>query len=551
MGCLILNIIYISIMYLLNNFIFLYPFNKTFFFIFAFIGLIINIVFNCFCVSYYNKLNSIKPIIIIKNTNKDTKEKTKVYLSPLYLLLALILLIGFTFLTSSKTFNYQKYRELSGKISEVEFSKDMNVVDLENLPIIDNNIARNLADKKIGEIPSLGSKVKIGEFTLQKVDGHLFYVAPLEHSGFFQWISNKTTPGYIKVDATEENKVELVTELKGKPINLTYLNSSFFSKDINRYAFNLNKFENLTDFTFELDNEGNPYWTISIYKKTIGLKGEKTTGVLIIDAQTGEYKRYDIKDVPEWVDLIESIDFVKNNLNNWGTLIHGVFNFSHKDELQLTSGIKTIYDGKDCYYYSGLTSVGTDESLVGFSLTNTRTNETHIYKMPGAVEQAAMSSAKGIAEYQAANYSAIEPLLINVQDVPTYFMPLVDNKGLVKAYTFVNVKSYNIVGHGNTIQQAYNSYIEGLSKDTYSFSRNTETTTKQGTIDRIGMYINNGNTYYMINLVNDKTKYIVSTEISKDVCLAEKGDDISISYINNTTTSNQITIKSFENISTK
>ena len=47
-----------------------------------------------------------------------------------------------------------------------------------------------------------------------------------------------------------------------------------------------------------------------------------------------------------------------------------------------------IYNKEKCYYYTGITSVGSDESLVGFTLTNTRTGETKMYKTAGATEEA-------------------------------------------------------------------------------------------------------------------------------------------------------------------
>jgi hypothetical protein len=51
--------------------------------------------------------------------------------------------------------------------------------------------------------------------------------------------------------------------------------------------------------------------------------------------------------------------------------------FSNADKLQITEGLTLVY-GKDSksYWYTGLTSVGKDESAVGFVLVDTRTKET-------------------------------------------------------------------------------------------------------------------------------------------------------------------------------
>ena len=147
-----------------------------------------------------------------------------------------------------------------------------------------------------------------------------------------------------------------------------------------------------TDYTFELDDDGKPYWVITRYDNAIGFLEQKAIGTLIIDAQTGESNIYDIENTPEWVDRIQTMSYIKNYLNKWGELVHGVFNFSDKDKLVSTDGMNIIFNDDKCYYYTGITSVGSDESLVGFTLTNTRTGKTTMYKTSGATEYASMKS---------------------------------------------------------------------------------------------------------------------------------------------------------------
>jgi hypothetical protein len=58
-----------------------------------------------------------------------------------------------------------------------------------------------------------------------------------------------------------------------------------------------------------------------------------------------------------------------------GNYVHGYWNFSNANKLQITEGLTLVYgnDNKS-YWYTGLTSVGKDESAVGF--VDTRTKET-------------------------------------------------------------------------------------------------------------------------------------------------------------------------------
>lgn len=457
----------------------------------------------------------------------------------------IIVLLVLFFITSSKIFNYKDYRNLAGDIKVNDFSKDVKIVDLTKLPIIDPDLAENLADKKLGEISSLGSTCSVGNLTLQNVNGNLYYVGPLEHSGFFKWNKNKSgTIGYIKVNATRENDVELVTEVEGKKLNLKYLDSAYFGSYLKRHAFYECPTEGLTDFSFEIDDDGNPYYVISIYEKSIGIKGNKVIGTLIIDPQTGESTRYSVSDTPKWVDRIQPESIINKNLDNWGTLVHGVFNFSNTDELKTTEGMSVIYNDDICYYYTGVTSVGADESLVGFFLTNSRTGETKMYKVSGAIESAGQKSAEGkVQQYE---YVASFPILINIQNQPTYFMTLLDSKGLIKNFAFVSVKNYNVVGVGETINQASNNYIEALNRDgNMDLTNSGNLEVKSGRVERCGMFMSNNSTYYMIAFENDDRNYVVPTEIDSSVSLVKINDEVSVEFIPNQT--NTVTVKSFKN----
>ena len=261
-----------------------------------------------------------------------------------------------------------EHRDLIGSVEEVEFSSQIEYIDLKQLPTIDKQLAAKLADKKLGEIPSLGSQVTIGDLTLQSIAGQLYYVAPLEHSSLFKWlINNEGTKGYIKVSAINQNDVQLVTELNGQPIHLKYLESAYLFSDLDRAAYIRDMKAGHTDYTFELDDEGNPYWVITRYDNAIGLTEQKAIGVLIIDAQTGESNIYDIENTPKWVDRIQPSGYINNYLNKWGELVHGIFNFSDKDKLKTTPGSKILFNNDKCYYYTGITSVGNDEGLVGIT----------------------------------------------------------------------------------------------------------------------------------------------------------------------------------------
>lgn len=430
----------------------------------------------------------------------------------------------------SPVLSYQDHRELVGEVKNIDFTNEIKYIDLNQLPTIDEELAMKLADKKLGEIPSLGSQVEIGKLTLQSVGGKLYYVGPLEHSSLFKWFANKEgTPGYIMVSATNQNDVKLVTELDGKPLKLKYLESSYLLSDLKRAAFLRDMEAGHTDFTFELDDEGRPFYVITRYDTGIGVLEQKAIGALIIDVQTGDSSVYDIDNMPKWVDRIQPTEFIKRHIDKWGTLVHGVFNFSDKDKLKTTEGMNLIFNNNECFYYTGITSVGNDEGLVGFTLTNTKTGETTLYKTAGATEEAAMKSAEG--KVQQYKYTATFPYLINIQNEPTYFTTLKDANGLVKQYAMVNVKNYNTVAVGDSLQSTLNRYLEALTNTNISLEGSNTGKTIDGEIERIGLIVKEGTSIYDIKLKGKDEIFSVSTETAREVALSKAGDKVKIEYI--------------------
>ncbi|NRY62548.1 cell shape-determining protein [Clostridium beijerinckii] len=431
----------------------------------------------------------------------------------------------------SPLISYNAHRNLIGNIEEMDFSSQIEYIDINQLPIIDKELAYKLADKKLGEITSLGSQVSVGQLTLQSVNGQLCYVGPLEHSSFLKWISNREgTIGYIKVSATNQNDVELVTQLDGKDIRLKYLNSAYFLSDLNRAAYFRDMKAGHTDYTFELDDSGRPYWVITRYDTGVGITEEKAIGALVMDAQTGESTIYNTDNLPEWVDRIQPMKYINRYINKWGELVHGVLNFTDKDKLKTTTdSMNIIYNKGVCYYYTGITSVGSDESLVGFMLTNTRTGETKMYKTAGATEEAGMRSAEG--KVQQYGYKATFPYLINIQNEPTYFMTLKDSNGLVKQYAMVNVKNYNTVGVGDTLQATLNKYLEGLTNTNISLESGNQEEVIRGEVERIGLVIKEGTSIYDIKLKNNENIFSVSTETSREVALTQVNDSVEMKFI--------------------
>ena len=438
--------------------------------------------------------------------------------------------------TSWALLHTSEYRDLIGKVeTESNLSTHMLPISIDKIRVVDQSLAQLLGDKVLGSQPALGSQVTLGAFNIQKVNNDLYWVAPLLHSGFFKWQKNmEGTNGYVMVNACNERDVKLVQEINGKKVYIKYQSEAYFFDNLERYLYFHGYWHvGLTDYSFEIDDAGTPYWVVTKYKKTIGFMGEEAQGVVIVNAQTGEINDYSIENTPKWVDRIQPGEFVETQLNDWGNFVKGYWNFSNENKLKITEPVSMVYgEDNNAYWYTGLTSVGSDESTVGFVLVNTRTKKAVWYKQSGATENAAQNSAKG--KVQEKGFYASLPIPYNINNIPTYVMTLKDNGGLVKMYAMVAIEDYTIVGVGNTLREALMAYKNAFNQsgNKINTKSKTEKNIIKSVIARINGDIKNGNTYYYFTLKNFPKIFIGSSQVSNDFPLTNPGDSVYITFDN-------------------
>jgi len=461
----------------------------------------------------------------------------------------LVYMIVVPFLSSWALFRNQAYKELIGNVETGKnLSNHMVPISIDKIRVVDQSLAQVLGDKVLGSQPALGSQVVLGTFSIQKVNDGLYWVAPLLHSGFFKWQKNmEGSSGYVMVNATDERDVRLVQEIKSNPVKIKYQPNSYFFQDLERYLyFKGYMFQGLTDYTFEINDEGTPFWVVTKFKKTIGFYGEDATGVVVLNAQTGEINEYSIKDAPLWIDRIQPSNFIEKQLNDWGLYVKGYWNFSNENKLQITEPVTLVYgDDNRAYWYTGLTSIGSDESTVGFVLIDSRTKKAIWYKQSGATEYAAQNSAKG--KVQEKGYYASAPIPYNINNIPTYVITLKDNGGLVKMYAMVAIEDYTIVGVGNTLREslmAYKSAFNTTSGKINAKSK-TEKNLLNAVITRINGDIKNGNTFYYFTLSGSKYIFIGSSQISNEFPVTTVGDSVEVTFDNDS--QDIIDVSTFDN----
>ena len=439
----------------------------------------------------------------------------------------IILFIIVIDLISSPIFNSKKYANRITVDESGDFLKDFEKVDFNHLPLLDKKSSQKLGDRVMGQMPELVSQFVVSNlYTQINYNDDIIRVTPLEYNGFIKYLGNKNdgVKGYITVNSvTGESK--LVKLEKG----MKYMPSAYFSKDLKRTL----RFKYPTvifdEPSFEIDNEGNPYWVVPTIKYSgVGLRKE-INGVVVLDPITGKSKKYKLDEVPTWIDHVYSAGLIIDQVNNWGVYKKGFLNsiFGQKEVVQTTDGYNYLIMNDDVYLYTGITSKSTDESNIGFILTNMRTKETIFYAVPGAEEYSAMASAEG--QVQQMNYTASFPLLINLNNKPTYLLSLKDNAGLVKMYAFVDVVDYQKVSVSDTslgIETAAQKYLSSEYN-----TNSAELLYKHIVVGSITSANVDGNTNYYFRDA-DGNKYKASIKVNEAVLPFLKADDkLKIYYI--------------------
>ena len=462
------------------------------------------------------------------------KEKIRHYLSfikqqclPIGIFMLLLVVVGIVGqLVSLPIFRAQAYRELL-TVNSGEFSQDISQISFDEIPTLDRTSAEYLGDRQMGTLSDMVSQFEYGGDSTQiNYQGRPVRVAPVAYADLFKWLTNRGEglPAYVLVDmVTQEAQVVRLEE------GMKYS----FSEPLNRNIMRHLRFQYPTFMfstpRFEIDEDGQPWWIAPRVVKTIGLfGGTDIQGAVLCNAITGESQYYD--EVPSWVDNLYTPALIMQQYDYYGTLVNGFINsiFGQKDVTVTTEGYNYIAINDDVYVYTGVTSANSDQSNLGFLLSNQRTKETIFYDAPGATEAAAQASAEGVV--QDLGYTATFPLLINVAGQPTYFIPLQDNTLLVKSYAMVNVAQYQLVATGSTVAQCEQQYIRMLTDKGLTEEEEVPQTTAQGVVAEIRSAVLNGNTYYYVRLEEESVFYSLSAVENPTAVILNVGDQVTIEH---------------------
>lgn len=474
-----------------------------------------------------------KPGFSLKDYFSYAKNQSKIVLVLVVLFLA-VLIVGEVI--SSPIIRAGAYYKILN-VDTGSFATDIEEVSFNEIPMLDESSARRLGDRKLGELSDMVSQFEVAyDYTQINYQGRPVRVASLEYGDIFKWFINTRSglPAYVTVDmVTQEAQVVRLESLGLNGMRISP--SEYLNRDLTRTLRFRYPTYMFLGAQLEIDEEGTPWWVCPRMTKTIGLfGGTDIIGAVLLNACTGESTYYDVADIPNWVDRVYSASLICQQYDYHGMYSNGFINslIGQKDVTVTTNGYNYLAMNDDVYMYTGITSVNSDQSNIGFLLSNQRTKDTVYYTVAGAIEESAMESAQGVV--QDLGYVSTFPLLLNIGGQPTYFMSLKDGADLVKSYAMVNVSQYQIVATGATVAACESNYLSLLAQNNISVTTHAQDividlNAVSGKIAEIRSAVIGGSSWYYIRLEGSDTYYAISAAQDRSVVVLNPGDPVTVS----------------------
>lgn len=442
-----------------------------------------------------------------------------------------LLAIGITLINAfnGPVFRADDYANLIA-VEQKSFEEDYPEIDLSQVPLMDRDTAQRLGDRQLGSMDEYVSQfVTSDAYTQINIDGKPYRVTPLEYASFIRWFNNRDTgiPAYLLVDMVSGD-VEVV-DVEG---GMKYTNSEYFLRNVNLHLYLRYPTTLFREPSFEVDDSGHPYYVATTYENVFAFRQLEPNGVIVLDAVTGDTEMFSLEETPDWIDRVYASDIVLDQLNMAGQYNDGYWNsvFGQQGVRVTTDGYNYLSINDDMYLYTGVTSVNSDASNIGFYLVNLRTKVGEYYPATSADEFSAMASAEGAVQHT--RYTSTFPLLITIEGRPYYISSLKDESGLVRSYALVDAQDYQNVTIANTMDELVLEVTgEGTEDDEQTQEQEVEEVASEeelrevtGTVENIEQAVVAGDTVYYFLL--DGTVYKANINLHDQLPFVEPGDAV-------------------------
>lgn len=428
------------------------------------------------------------------------------------------------------------------KFAAVEMTEEVEIKPFDETKkpaSVPPQFVRNKMKKAFGQVPNT-SYYELGHLQIQKVKGEYVYIAPVEFSGLFKWFNGKTVPGYFTMSATDSaDNPRFVKE------EMSYTPSSYFHKQVERHM--RMDYPNLIyygDAQLEVDDDGKPFYIRSYGSFISARNGFDVEGIVMVDTQTGQTQKFELKDIPAFIDGAVSPEAVSLQNSYYGKYVHGFWNslFGKKDvkipsDEGTEASVNPVFDENgQMFYFTDFTSPKEEvDSMLGYALTDARTGEATYYT--GNLEESYMDSEGALQiiekKFIEKRWGGEMPVLYNFFGEASWLTPVLDSNGFLQNYFIVSAANPEISVYANSPKEALKLYKTALQRggSTVDAAANAEIEKAVITVERVYKEAHAEFTLIYI-LATDGKSYLVSTELDPTVVFIEKGDELSIEYGN-------------------
>ena len=455
------------------------------------------------------------------------------------------------YLISAPLFNADK----KYKAVEMDQKVEIEAFDETKTPAsVPPKFARNKMKKAFGQVPNT-SYYELGNLQIQKVGDDFVYIAPVEFSGFFKWWNAKTTPGYFTMSATDSSD-----NPKFVKAEMAYTPSSYFGKSVERHMrMQMPNLIYYGDVQLEVDDEGKPHYIRSYGEFITARNGFDVQGIVMLDPETGDVKKYAISDVPAFINGAVSPEAVSLQNSYFGNYIHGFWNsIVGKKDVKLPSdegteaNVSPIFDEKGhMYYFTDFTSPkeGVD-SMLGYALTDGRTGKATYYT--GNLEESYMDSQGALQiiekKFIEKKWSGEMPVLYNFYGEASWLTPVLDSNGFLQNYFIVSAANPEISVHGTTPNEALKLYKTAIQRGGSSVDGSSTAEEAKAAVAVVRVFKERVGDFTLVSiLADDGRNYLVSSEVEPLSIYVQEGDKLTITYLE--TDELFLPVKALKNIS--
>ena len=423
-----------------------------------------------------------------------------------------------------------------------------------------NNSAKQALTGNIGTIYEL----QVRHAELASVGGTLQWAYPLAPSNWqTQNRVDGIVPGYISVNAENPSlpAVPKVDDLGTDKVQyrMKYYPEGYWGHSIDRLIWAKYPSSVITDITLEPDDTGKPYFTATIDRLTLNMQPTVPETLLVIDAWTGDIVEHALNNIPDWVDRVYSQATVEHMLDWWGewgnpkSAPYALMfqNSADRYKVDKDRNPELVYvKGGHPFWQTVMTSYNSDTTGTYYALVDARTAKTDLYKIDGLSLE---GKASDTISHAGDNLRKLVPAHLTIHNIYgrlTWVAPMLREGAplgetdespflglaLLPVDAANNSSALVLKYDGDVKADALATYRQFLANgtDVSGPSENSQKSTIEGQVLRVGQPIKTGNEYSYTFILKEDPNHVYTAETSKkdrpELPFIREGTRVRITY---------------------